>query len=236
MRLGPTYIRWRRAHAVRPVLRGVRGRRGVQALAGQDGHRVRRPPVLPADDEPPPAAPGRALRRADDRLRQERRGGQLHLLAAARHVGAGRQRQGHRQPRGRVAASTCADLPRRHHLRRDDRAGQDRVAVEGRPRRRARRDPRLQPGRRRGVRLPAQGDGAEAVVRRGARRRAARPPRAPAPDPRESCEHAPNEARSSACRQRSRSSRRAVRRRRSRAVRPSRSAARGPCPGSRRPC
>ena len=112
-----------------------------------------------------------------DRLRQERRGGQLHLLAAARHVGARRQRQGDRQPRGRVAQAREADLPRRHDLRRDDRAGQDRVEVQGRPRRRARRDPRLQPGRRRRLRLPAQGDGAEAVVRRRARRRAARPAR-----------------------------------------------------------
>jgi hypothetical protein len=48
--------------AVRPQLRGVRGRRDLQALAGQDGDRVRRPPVLPAHDEPPPAAPGRQLR------------------------------------------------------------------------------------------------------------------------------------------------------------------------------
>ena len=49
-------------HAVRPLLRGVRGRRDVQALAGQDGHGVRRPPVLPHHDEPPPAAPRRQLR------------------------------------------------------------------------------------------------------------------------------------------------------------------------------
>ena len=38
---------------------------------------------------------------------------------------ARRQRQGDRQPRGRVAAARRADLPRRHDLRRDDRAGQD---------------------------------------------------------------------------------------------------------------
>ena len=38
------------------------------------------------------------------------------------------------------------------------------------------RDPRLQPGRRRRVRVPTQGDGAEAVVRRRAGRRAAGPP------------------------------------------------------------
>ena len=40
---------------------------------------------------------------------------------------------------------------------------------------RARRDDRLQPGRHRGVHLPAQGDGADAGVHRGAWRRAARP-------------------------------------------------------------
>src|SRR4051812_30480913 len=34
-------------HAVRPQLRGVRGRGHLQALAGQDRHRVRRPLVLP---------------------------------------------------------------------------------------------------------------------------------------------------------------------------------------------
>jgi len=40
------------------------------------------------------------------------------------HVGAGRLGQGHREPGGRVAAARGADLPRRHHLRRDDRARQ----------------------------------------------------------------------------------------------------------------
>ena len=74
--------------AVRAVLRGVRGRRRVQALARKDRHRVRRPSVLPAHDEPPPAAPGRALRAGDHRLQAQRRGGQLRLLAAAGHVRA----------------------------------------------------------------------------------------------------------------------------------------------------
>ena len=45
------------------------------------------------------------------------------------HVGARRQRQGDRQPRGRVAAAREADVPRRHDLRRDDGPGQDRVEV-----------------------------------------------------------------------------------------------------------
>ena len=94
--------------------------------------------------------------------------GNLHLLAAARHVGAGRQRQGDRQPRGRVAQARRADLPRRHDLRRDPGARQDRVQVQGRPRHRLRRDQGLQPGRHAGLHLPAQGHGAQA-------RRTARP-------------------------------------------------------------
>ena len=81
----PTSIA-RSARAVRSQLRGVRGRCDVQALARQDGHRVRRPPVLPAHDEPPPAAPRRELRRGDHAVRQERRGRQLRLLDPARHV------------------------------------------------------------------------------------------------------------------------------------------------------
>ncbi|CAA9444758.1 MAG: 2-methylfumaryl-CoA hydratase, partial [uncultured Pseudonocardia sp.] len=171
--------------AVRAVLRGVRGRCGLQALARQDGDRVRRPPVLPAHDEPPPAAPRRALRGEHHRLRPERRGGQLRLQPAAGDVGAGRLGQGDRQPRGGVAPAHGADLPRRHDLRRDRGARQDRVAVQGRPRRGARRDARLQAGRHGRLHLPAQGDGAQALLRRRAggvraRRRAARPPRAPA--------------------------------------------------------
>ena len=49
------------ARRVRPLPRGVRGRRRVQALAGQDRDRGGRPPVLPADHEPPPAAHQRRL-------------------------------------------------------------------------------------------------------------------------------------------------------------------------------
>ena len=53
------------------------------------------------------------------------------------------------------------NLPRRHDLRRDPRARQARV-LQGRPRHRDRRDQGLQPGRRRGLLLPPQGDGVEA--------------------------------------------------------------------------
>ena len=58
--------------AVRAQLRGVRGRGDLQALARQDRDRVRRPPVLPAHDEPPPAAPRRALCRGVDPVRPQR--------------------------------------------------------------------------------------------------------------------------------------------------------------------
>ena len=51
---------------------------------------------------------------------------------------------------------------------------------QGRPRRRARRDHRLQPGRQGRVHLPPQGDGAQGQLPRGPRRRAARPSGAPA--------------------------------------------------------
>ncbi len=47
---------------LRPLPRGVRGGRRLQALAGEDRHRGRRPPLLPADDEPPPAPHQRRLR------------------------------------------------------------------------------------------------------------------------------------------------------------------------------
>ena len=52
------------------------------------------------------------------------------------------------------------------------------VDVEDRPGHRGGRDPRLQAGRHRGVRIPPQGDGADRDLHQGARRRAARPPRA----------------------------------------------------------
>ena len=58
----PGRARGQRRPPLRPLPRGVRGRRRVQALAGQDGDRGRRPPVLPDHDEPPPAAHQRRLR------------------------------------------------------------------------------------------------------------------------------------------------------------------------------
>ena len=60
----PGRARGERRAPLRPLPRGVRGRRRLQALAGQDRHRGRRPPVLPDHDEPPPAAHQRRLRRA----------------------------------------------------------------------------------------------------------------------------------------------------------------------------
>ena len=67
---------------------------------------------------------------------------------------------GDRQPRGRDAAAQEADLPRRHDLRRDPRAREEGVVEQAGPRHRVRRDLRLQPARRRGLLLQAQGDGA----------------------------------------------------------------------------
>jgi len=85
--------------------------------------RVRRPPVLPAHHEPPSAPPGRALRGGGDRLRPERGGGQLHLLAAARMSVP--DVSGKAMPTWRWNRSgTWRRLPRRHDLRRDHRAGQ----------------------------------------------------------------------------------------------------------------
>ena len=53
--------------------RSSRSGRRLQALAREDGHGVRRPPLLSAHHEPPPAPHGHELRGEDDRLRQERR-------------------------------------------------------------------------------------------------------------------------------------------------------------------
>ena len=59
----PGRARGLRRPRLRALPRGVRGRRRLQALAGEDGDRGRRPPLLPDHDEPPPAAPQRRLRR-----------------------------------------------------------------------------------------------------------------------------------------------------------------------------
>ena len=59
--------------------------------------------------------------------------GNLRLLGTARDVCPRRLRQGHRQPRDRVSAARRPGVPRRHAVRRDDRARQARVGVEGRP-------------------------------------------------------------------------------------------------------
>ncbi len=89
--------------ALRPVLRGLRARRRLPPLAGQDDHRVRRPPLLHDHDEPPSPAHQRVVRRARDGARQERRRRQPRLLARARDERARRERLVHRQPGGRVA-------------------------------------------------------------------------------------------------------------------------------------
>ena len=58
----PGRPRGERARAVRALSGGVRGRRRLQALAGEDRDRGRRSHVLPDHDEPPPAAHQRPLR------------------------------------------------------------------------------------------------------------------------------------------------------------------------------
>ena len=84
----------------------------------------------------------------------------------------GRLRQGDRQPRGRVAAARRADVPRRHDLRRDDGAGQAAVQLEDRPRRGYVETRGHNQDGTAGLRLPAEGHGADGGVRPGPRRRA----------------------------------------------------------------
>ncbi len=152
---------------VRPLPGGLRPRRHLPALAGQDDHRVRRPPVLHDHDEPPSAAHQRVVRGARDGAGQERRRGQPRLLPRARHERPRRQRLVHRQPGGRVAPASLAHLPRRHHLRGDPGARCHAVQVEGRSGHRDRRDQGVQPARRGGLLLPPQADGLEDRRRAG---------------------------------------------------------------------
>ena len=124
------------------LLRGLRARRRLPALAGQDDHRGRRPPLLHDHDEPPSAAHRRVVRGDADAVRQERRGRQPRLLARARHERPRRERRRDRQPRGRGAPAQAPDVPRRHDLRGDEGAREARVAEPSRPRRRHGRDAR----------------------------------------------------------------------------------------------
>ena len=142
---------------LRPQLRGLRGRRHLPALAGQDDHRVRRPPLLHDHHEPPPAAHQRLVRRAVA-PGQERGGRQPRVLARPRHERARRERRRGGQPRGRDAQALQADLPRRHDLRRDQGAREE-AHLQGRPGHRLGRDQGHQPARRRGLLLQAQGHG-----------------------------------------------------------------------------
>ena len=101
---------------LRPLPRGVRGRRRLQALAGEDRHRGRRPPLLPDHDEPPSAAHQRRVR-GQEPAGPQRRGRPARLLAGARHERLRRLRQGDRQPRHRGAHPPGPGLPRRHAVR-----------------------------------------------------------------------------------------------------------------------
>ena len=91
-----------RGAALRPLPRGLRGGRHLQALAREDRHRGGRPPVLPDHDEPPPAAHQRRVRGAVPAGPQRRRR-PARLLARARHVGRRHLRQGDREPGDRGA-------------------------------------------------------------------------------------------------------------------------------------
>jgi len=127
--------RGKRRASVRPLSRGVRGRRRVQALAREDRDGVRRSPVLPDHDEPSPAAPQRRLREQIAAGPQRGRGS-ARVLAGARHVGQRRQRQGDREPRHRRTEPPRAGLPWRHALLRVGGAGEEGVALQARPRHR----------------------------------------------------------------------------------------------------
>src|SRR3954447_10867302 len=131
---------------LRPLPRGVRGRRRVQALAGEDDHRGRRPPLLPDHDEPPPAAHQRRVRVAVA-AGPERRGRPARLLADARHDRERRLRQGDREPRDGRAEASGARVPRRHALRGVGGARGNAVAFEAGSRRREGEDRRVQAGR-----------------------------------------------------------------------------------------
>src|SRR5215211_6014052 len=139
---------------LRALPRGVRGRRHLQALAGQDGHRGGRPPLLPHHDEPPPAAHQRRLC-GGVAAGAQRRSGTAGLFAGARHDGGRRVGQGDREPGHRGPLPPGSGLPRRHPLRRVRGAGGQAVAVEARPRRRASPHSRLQAGRDPGGRVQA---------------------------------------------------------------------------------
>ena len=129
-----------------------------------------------AHHEPPPAAPRRQLRRGIHGVQERCRGRHYtySLLVgmsvsdvsgkAIANLGVESQRHVGRP-----------DVSRGHDLRPERGPGQVRVEVEGRPGRGAGRDDGLQPVRHAGVRVPAQGDGAEAFLHRRTRRRAARP-------------------------------------------------------------
>ena len=156
--------------ALRPLLRGLRSRRRLPALAGQDDHRVRRPPLLHDHHEPPPAAHQRVVRRARDRAGQERRRRQPRVLARARDERPRREWFVYRQPRGGVAGAPPPDVPRRHHLRRDAGCSRPRRPSRRRPWHRHGGDEGLQPARRGGVLLPPQAHGVEAGLAPARRR------------------------------------------------------------------
>ena len=112
--------RGHRRPRLRPLPRGVRGWRRLQALAGQDRDRVRRPPVLPHHDEPPPAAPQRRVRGRQPAGPQRRRrpaglqpraGHERLATSAARRSPTSPPRSSATRPRSSTA-TRCSWSPR----------------------------------------------------------------------------------------------------------------------------
>ena len=104
-RRGLVTIHDARRGAVRALLRGVRGRRRLPALAGPTHHRGRGSPLLHADDGRQPGPRRRALRGDRDGGRPQPRRRDLRLRAAARHERP-RYRRARRSPHS--APSACA--------------------------------------------------------------------------------------------------------------------------------
>src|SRR5207249_3365416 len=132
------------------------------------------PPVLPDHDEPPPAAHQRRLR-GPVPAGQERGRRAARLLARTRHVGGGHIRQGDRESGDRGADSSEPRPPRRHALRRVDRARGATLGQQARPRRGPGPNRRLQPGKQEGGELQARRPGAPPAPRGLTSRRNAAP-------------------------------------------------------------
>ena len=113
---------------LRSLLRGLRARRRLQALAGQDDHRVRRPLFCMITMNHHPLHTDAWYAERADAVRQERRRRQPRVLARARHVGPRRERSS-RSPTSKSSRSSTRcrrstatrSTPRRRCSRRRSR-------------------------------------------------------------------------------------------------------------------